>query len=425
MAITMLILINLFTLPWDTLFLDLPGAVDYALINNPEIRDLALDLDLSKLKVDEATADFLPSLTASGYYSYISYVPVIENGNVRIQIGQHDNYNVQLSLQQVIFTWGRFYDAYRFADIGKKIASLTLARKRQEIRYAVTQSFYGLLVLQEMVKVTGESYAQLKRHEDAVRKRYEAGLAVQFELLRAQVQVANLKPRLTEVENNLLLARNGFQMLLGMPLDQAFGLAGELGLIDTADYELANLNDSALANRAEIRNLENAEKMGQLARTMIGRSNLPSIAAGATYAYKNPAGLTDNGWGGNLTLNVGFNWPLFSGFKNLARYRAATVNMKRARLAVEEVKKAVTIEVKNAYATYQAAREASVAARENLDQADQALVMIDNRYKNGLATNLEYLDVELARMQAKTNYLNALKDYHTARAAIDRAVGKE
>ena len=424
MTMTTLILIYLSVLPGDTMFLDLPGAIDYALVNNAGIRDLALGRDISKLKVDETAADFLPSLTASGYYSYVSYVPVIEYGNVRIELGQHDNYRAQLSLQQVIFAWGRLFDAYRLAGIEKQIADLNLVRKRQEVRYSVTESFYRLLIIREMVKVTQESYAQLKRHEDAVRKRCEVGLAVQFELLRAQVQVANLKPRLTEAENGLQLARNGFQMLLGMPLDQAFGLIGELDLADV-DYELEGLTDSALANRAEIKNLEHAEKIGRLARSLISRNSLPSVAAGATYAYQKPAGVTDYGWGDNLTLNLGFNWPLFSGFKNLARYRAAAVNVKKARLAVEEVRKAVTIEVRNAFASYQSAREAVAAARENLAQADQALAMIDNRYQNGLATNLDYLDVEVARMQAKTNYLNALKDFHTARAAIDRAVGKE
>jgi len=99
--------------------------------------------------------------------------------------------------------------------------------------------------------------------------------------------------------------------------------------------------------------------------------------------------------------------------------------MKKARLAIDQVKKGVELETKNAYYTFQAARELTTAAQENLSQADKALNIIETRYKNGLATNLEYLDVQLAQVQARNNYLNALKDLHTAWAAIYRAIGKE
>jgi len=421
---TIILTLLIFSQSGDTIVLDLNAAIDYALVQNAEIRNLDLDRDISGTKVDQAVANFYPSLTASGYYAYLDRVSVIEFGGMQIPMGQHENYNVQLSLQQVLFAWGKLYDAYRLADLGREIAGLTLERKRQDVRYTVTQSFYSLLVLQEMVKLTGESYAQLKRHEDAVRKRFEAGLVPQFELLRAQVQVANLKPRVTEAENGLQLARNGFQMLLGMPLDQEFELSGELGSIEE-DFELGVLIDTALVSRTEIKSLERAEKMGRIGRSLVGRTNLPTIATGATYAYKKPIGLTGNDWGENLTFNIGFSWPIFSGFRTLSQYREAGLEMKKARLAIDQVKKGVELETKNAYYTFQAARELTTAAQENLSQADKALNIIETRYKNGLATNLEYLDVQLAQVQARNNYLNALKDLHTAWAAIYRAIGKE
>jgi HAE1 family hydrophobic/amphiphilic exporter-1 len=408
----------------EPLALDLDSAVAYALANNPELKNLTMDRDKADLKISAAIGSFYPSVTAAGYYTHLSDLPRIEYGGLNIPLGQHENYSVQLSVQQVLFAWGKLYDAYRIAGIGKDIAALDLARKRQETRYSVTQAFYNMLVLRELAALTEESYNQLKFHEESVRKRYAAGLASQFELLRAQVEAANLKPRVMETENNLNLARNGFQMLLGMPLDQDFTIAGELEP-DSGDYQLADLVDSALVNRAEIKNLENAERLARLNRSLIRRENLPTVVAGASYAYKKPLSITENEWGSSLTFTVGFTMPLFSGYKVLAQYRAAGLDVAQARLAIEEVRKAVTVEVKNCYFNFRTAQAMVAAARENLNQADQARAMAENRYRNGLATNLEYLDVQLAQRQAKTNYLNALKDYHTARAAIDRAVGKE
>ncbi len=408
----------------DTLVLDLNAAIDYALANNTEIKGLVLDQDQAGYRVREALGNFYPSINATGYYAYITNVPVIDFGGMQIPLGQHENYNVQLSLQQVLFAWGKLYDAYRITDIGRSICDLTLARKKQDIRYSVIQSFYSLLVLKEMAALTSESYVQLQRHEDAVRKRYEAGLVPQFELLRAQVEVANVKPRVMEVQSGLQLARNGFQMLLGMDLDQSFDIEGELDFPEET-FILDTLTAQALVDRPEIQSLERAVKIGEISRSLVRRTNLPTIVAGATYAYEKPTGMTDNEWGSNLTFNLGFSMPIFSGFKTSAQVRQAELAVEKSRLAVEEVRKGIQLEVKNAYYTFESSRELVAAAQENLGQADRAVGMIETRYRNGLATNLEYLDVQLAQMQARTNYLNAVKDYHNARAAIYRAIGKE
>ncbi len=408
----------------DTLVFDLEAAVDFALLNNHEIQSLTLEQDQAGYKVREALGNFYPSINVSGYYAYITNVPVIDFGGMPIPLGQHDNYNLQVSLQQVLFAWGKLYDAYRIADIGRSIADLTLKRKKQDIRCSVTQSFYNLLVLKEMVALTRESYAQLKRHEEAVRKRYDAGLVPQYELLRAQVESANVKPRVTEAENGLRLAYNAFQMLLGMDLNQPFDLRGELE-ISEEEFNLDSLTAQALRDRAEIQSLERAVRIAELSRSLTRRTNLPILVAGATYAYEKPSGFSGTDWGSNVTFNLGFSLPLFNGFKTVAQDRQAGLAVEKARIAVEEVRQGITLEVKNSYFTFESSRELVLAARENLVLADRALGMMETRYKNGLATNLEYLDVQLAQMQARTNYLNALKGYHQARAVIYRAIGKE
>ncbi|GAH59874.1 unnamed protein product, partial [marine sediment metagenome] len=218
--------------PTDTLELSLYQAIDYALQNNPGIEQLTLDTGTAQAMLDEARSAFYPSITASGYYAYISDVAVFELDSILIPMGQHENYNYQVSLQQVLFTWGKIYNAYKISDLGKDIAQLDLVRKKQDVRYSVTDAFYGILILKEIVTLSRESLVQLERHAKSVETRYRAGLVPQFELLRAQVQVANVKPQLIKAENGLKLAREGFKMLMGLPLHQEFKLTGELQMAD-------------------------------------------------------------------------------------------------------------------------------------------------------------------------------------------------
>ena len=408
----------------DTLNITIEYAIKYALENNPEIVQSTLDFKTSQAKVDEARSVFYPNISASGYYAYLSDVAVFELDSVLIPMGQHENYNYQISLQQILFTWGKIYNAYRIAGLGKDIAQLNIIRKKQEVRNSVTDAFYGLLVLKEMVTLSHESLLQLERHANIVEKRYKAGLVPQFDLLRAQVQVANLKPQLIETENGLKLTQEGFKMLLGLPLQQEFKLTGKLQMVDE-EFDIDNLITTALENRIELKNLNKLTDIAKYSKAIARRANLPTLVAGATYVRTKPFGFGGNDWGTNITFNVGFEFPIFTGFKNLAQYKQATLQLKGARLAFENLEKGITFEVKQAFYNFQAAKQSITAALENVAQAEKTYEIINTRYRSGLATNLEFMDVQLAAMQARTNYLSALKRYYTSRAEIQKAIGKE
>jgi outer membrane protein len=408
----------------DTLTFTVEEAIDFALQNNPEIAQLAIEYHKSEAQVGQAISSLYPNVTASGYFAYITDVPVIEFDSIPIPFGSNENYGLRLSLQQVLFTWGKLYNAYKISDLASDIAELSLARTKQEIRYSVTDAFYGILVLDEYTKQARASLEQLERFATSVETRFKAGLVSRFDLLRAQVQVENLKPQVIQTENALNLAREGFKLLLGMDLETEFTLAGELRMIEE-DFSFEQLIGEAVQNRAEIRNLKKVERIAQLSQAIARRANLPSIVGGATYERTKPFSITGDEWGSSLTFNLGFELPLFAGFNNLYKSREAGLVLKEARLALENLERAIIVEVKTAYLTYLAAKEAIDAAEKNVGQASEAFNIIETRYKSGLATNLEVLDTELAYRQAQVNYLTALKNYNTSLAEIYKAIGKE
>ncbi|UCD05444.1 MAG: TolC family protein [candidate division WOR-3 bacterium] len=408
----------------DTLTFTVEEAIDFALENNPEIAQLMIAYEKSEAQVGQAVSNFYPSVTASGYFAYITDVPVIEFDSIPIPFGSNENYGLRVSLQQVLFTWGKLYDAYRISDLASDIAEMSLVRKQQEIRYSVTDAFYGVLVLEEYTKQARASLEQLGRFAASVETRFKAGLVSRFDLLRAQVQVENIKPQVIQAENTLNLAREGFKLLLGMELDTEFSLAGEIRMIEE-DFSLQQLIDDAVQNRVELKNLKKTVKIAQLSQAIARRANLPSVVGGATYERTKPFSITGDEWGSSLTFNLGFELPLFTGFNNLYKSREAGLVLKEARLGLENLERAIVVEVKTAYLTYLAAKEAIDAAEKNVGQAREAFNIIETRYKSGLATNLEVLDTELAYRQAQVNYLTALKNYNTALAEIYKAIGKE
>jgi outer membrane protein len=408
----------------DTLTFAVDEAIDFALQHNPEIEQLRLEVQKSQEQVGQAVSSFYPTISASGYYAYRTNVPIIEFDSVPIPFGTHENYNVQVSLQQVLFAWGKLYNAYKISDLSQDIAELALARKQQEIRYSVTDAFYGLLVLEEYLAQAQASLDQLERFAASVETRYKAGLVSQFDLLRARVQAENLKPAVIQAENALNLAREGFKLLLGLNLTTSFKLSGELRMVDE-EFVLDELVNQALQNRAEIKNLTKTGRIAKLNQAIVRRTNLPTLVGGATYDRSKPFSITGGGWGSSVTFNLGFQWPIFSGFSNLHKAREAGLMLKEANLALDNLERAIQVEVKQAYLSFLAAKKAIDAAQENVSQAKKAYDIIETRYKNGLATNLEVLDTEVAYRQSQVNYLTALKTYNTSLAEIYKAIGKE
>jgi outer membrane protein TolC len=201
-------------------------------------------------------------------------------------------------------------------------------------------------------------------------------------------------------------------------------MSGELQMIEE-DFELDQLTQTALEQRAELRNVKHVESIARLTKDISQRANLPTLVAGATYERRKPFSFTGEEWGSSFTFNVGFEFPLFSGFNNLYQYQEASLIVKEAQLAYENLEKAIILEVKQAYLSLLAAQEALMTAQENVGQAEKAFEIMETRYKNGVATNLEFMDTQLALMQAKTNFLSALKNYNTSMAEIYKAIGKE
>lgn len=410
--------------PGDTLYFTLDEAIHYAFENNLDIEQQRLEVAKSTMRVGQTRAAFYPTISVSGGYAHLTDIPVIEFDSIPIPFGQSDNYSVSISLQQVLFAWGKIYSAYRISDISREITELNLVRKKQELRYNVTDAFYSILVLEELVRLSRESLAQLQRHADVVTARYRAGLVPQFDVLRAQVQVANVKPQVINAENALLLTREGFKMLLGMEMDREFAITGILEMFDE-DFSLVDLMEEAIMERVELKTLRKTEQIAHLGQQIARRANLPSIVGGASYERSKPFGFTGDDWGSNMTFSLGFQFTLFNGFSNLYGYRLATLQRREAELGYEYLQNAIILEVKQAYLRFMAAQEALVAAQDNMMQAEETFGIIEKRYQNGLATNLEYMDVQLAATQAQTNYLSALKDYYASRAAIQRSIGKE
>lgn len=439
----------------DTLVLDVERTVELALANNHAIHQ-------ARARVEEAVAGrsasfgaMLPQLSASASYTRLGTVSdfqmvapvygrfplrvydpqgnligftdsiamVIGIDTMELALGGANNYILRGTAQQTLFTWGKLINAWRLAGLGAEIEEQGLRLARQQVRSRAVESFYGAMLAREMAELMRESHRQLERHVGQVRSLHENGLATGLDLRRARIGLSNLASELARTESGAELVLASLRNACGIEPDRPLALEGDVGY----EAEPTALDDAvaaALAGRPELEQLRRAARMADYGVRIARTANLPTLFAQFNYDYKNPVGFSP-GWGSDWNVTAGASVPLFTGGANHNRLSQALARERQARIALAMTEEALALEVRALYSKLEQERRNIELQSENTDLAREALALAETAYENGIITNTEYLDTQLALTRSRVSYLGSLANHRIARAALRRAMGIE
>jgi outer membrane protein TolC len=248
-------------------------------------------------------------------------------------------------------------------------------------------------------------------------------MASKFDLLRSEVQLANLKPQLIRAKNGLNSAELGLKTLLGLDLNRPVEVRGELSY---QAFE-ANLDANvaqALANRPELNQLRYQRQMAAEVLKMARAAYLPTVAIGGAYNYwANQFNFGRNNWESFYQVNLVLSVPIFNGFANSAKVGETKAMLKQLDYSQKGLSEMVKFEVQEAILNLQQAKESLLSQEKNVEQAQEAVRIAELNYSEGLATNLDVSSALVALSQARTNYSQALYDYALALAQLEKAIG--
>jgi len=402
--------------------LTLEESIEIALQNNKKILASKERLGIAKGDLIVARAGFLPTLSLESNYLRLGKgqkIPIGEGSEMVVRA--EDTYSTTATIEQPIFTWGRILNGYRQAISNQKMQEEDYKRERNNLRFKAAESFHNLMLAGELLNLSQESYTQMERHLRQVEDRYENGLASKFDLLRARVQLANLKPQLIRARNGVTLAENYFKSLLGLPSPIEVRLKGELKY-EPMEIELSQAVSEALKNRPEILSLKEGENIALAQVRLASASNKPIISAVYNYQFQKPYQWKDE-WGKEWNAMAVLQFPIFSGFSTGGKVLQSQSQLREVKYNLEDKKEEIELEVREAYLNLHQEEETIISQRENVGQAEEAMRIAETRYISGMITNIEFMDAQLALTQAKTAYLQALANYLIAKARLTKVMG--
>ena len=297
---------------------------------------------------------------------------------------------------------------------------------RIDLTAEVKKAFYNILLAEQSLAVLRESEATVQRTVDDTQVQYKHGLASEYDLLTAQVQLSNLKPTILQTENSIKLAKLMLKMYLSIPEDVEIDvLAGTDGL--TTD----------VTDNSDLRSLELQEEVLRRSLKAANAGRMPTLAAFGSASYTGNdmepfnfggAAATDDSryfWTHPISVGLQLSVPIFSGLTKMNKSRELKNQISQLSLQRSYARQQIDVQVRSALNDLLTARETMYAQELTVEQARKAYKISDTRYRAGAGTILELNSAQLSQTQAQLNFSQAIYDYLSAKAEYDRIVGKE
>lgn len=339
-------------------------------------------------------------------------------------------WSAEVRVVQSIYEGGRIRSGLRTARLIREQALLSHATVVADVIRDVQVAYYDALLAIQQIAVQEASVKLLQQELDETRRRYDAGTVPQFNVLRAEVELANARPRLIRARNAFRIAKANLAQLLGETVppqieDLPMQLTDKLDMA-LVDVRLSDALTEAFRNRTELGALRKSAALRQEDVANAKAGYKPSVQVFAGYAGKSSQFSSDlteelHGWEAGAQLN----WNVFDGFLTQGRIEQAQAQRRRAEEDITDTTRRIELEVRTAWSSYVEAREVLESQKKVQESAEEALRLAGARAGAGTATQLDVLNAQTALTEARTTQVQALHDFAVAKARLERAVGRK
>ena len=418
---------------WVTRPLSLVDSLNLALSQNATILKAKSDLQANYGVVIQTRAIALPQVVASGQYKNTERSAIESFPVPGISALPDQNWNAGIQVVQSIYQGGKLIAAIRAAQLIKQQSLLQYQTVVDDTLLNTRLAYYDVLLAAQQIVVHESSVKLLAQELEDQQRRYNAGTVPHFNVLRAEVAVANERPILIQARNNYRIAKNNLANLLGYYLPRDIWEDIPLNLSDPLDappyqIDLPQAIEQALGHRTELAALRKEEDL-QRENVVSARSGYkPTIQVFAGYDWYNaqftaPVDLDHDihGWNAGAQLS----WDIFDGMLTRGKVVQARALYEKSQTDVEDTGRQIELEVRTDYSQFIEAREVLDSQTTVQAEAEEALREAESRAAAGTGTQLDVLDAQTSLTQARTTEIQALHDYAAARARLERAIGAD
>lgn len=422
----------------DPQVIDLDRAVELALEHNRQIRMAGYEVEAAESGYREALGAFFPQVSISGQYTRNVKKPVIflgdgmsfpgGGGGGTIEVGSNNSYQAGLNASLPIYSRS-ILQARETASRSRELTQATARDTRNAVIADVKRAFHTILMSKELVKVTRQRVDNAREQVATVRAQSERGLATEYDLLAAEVQLESLQPELIQMEDDVTTSILQFKNLLGISDWGEITIEGELepAQVYTFEQDRERLYQSMLTGNTQLRQLSRQIELAKSSTDLERASLFPTLSAFGNYQLLTEDDTYQFGnydWVKTAAIGLSVQVPLFAGNSRKERITQAQIGVRQAeeqKLATQESLQTELATLTNRLSQIERRMRAADRAQQ---QAQRAYELSRLRFEQGVGTQLEVNDAELSFANSQLASLQAYFDYQLAMITLEQLQGE-
>ncbi|TKC04979.1 TolC family protein [Pedobacter frigoris] len=409
--------------------LSLPEAITLGIENSKNLK-------LSQNKIDAAVANLatvkdnaLPTAKASFLYNHAEIQTntlSIGGANPLHLPNRADAFVGTAAVEELIYGGGKLKYAEESTRLLTEVARLDADKDKEEISYAVISTYYSLFKVLQSKKVVAQNLESIAGQLKQAQRFFEQGVVTKNDVLRFQLQQANVSLTDMEIENNRKIISYNLDILLGLNENTQIEITDP----DNVLKQAGTLNDyieMAMSNRQELRQLDLQNKVADVNIKSIKANTLPTVGVGANLYYINPSGKfippTDQ-FIMPVTLGANISWNIGNLWTNKNKVNEARIQQKNIVIQKDILSDHLKTEINKDYQNYQLTVNKIRILETSIAQATENDKLLASKYKNNVASAIDRIDAETLLYQAKINLEIAKADAGLAYYTLLKSTGK-
>jgi outer membrane protein len=408
--------------------LSIQEAIDLGVANSKNLKLAQNKIDESVARLAVVKDNALPSASASLLYNHAEITTnslSIGGGNPITLPKRSDAFLGTVTLQETIYGGGRYKFAQESTKLLADVARLDADKNKEEISYAIINTYFSLFKVMQSKKVVAQNLQSIASQLKQAQRFFDQGIVTKNDVLRFQLQQANISLTNLEIENNRKIINYNLDILLGLPENTEIEISeAEIPLKNVEP--LSTYMDNALANRQELQQLDLQQKVADYNIKTIKANEKPTIGVGANLYYINPNSFIPQAdqFVMPVTLGATVSWNVGSLWTNKNKVAEARIQQKEIGIQKDLFSDNIKTELNSNYQHYLLAVQRINILETSIAQATENDRLLESKYKNNIASVTDRIDAETLLYQAKINLEMAKADAKLAYYTLLKSTGK-
>ena len=395
----------------------LDKCIELALGNNPQINAAFHDILASDARIKQVWANYFPQLSWQTGYTKIKQLQLSD------ALGRNLTFNYyilgQVTLQQMLYDFGVTQNQATIKRLDYEAYKTTLSATINDVIYQTKDAYFNLLFAFENRRVAEDTVKKFEMFYNQAKAFYEIGMNPKVDVTIAEVNLSNAKLQLIQADNAVNLAVAKLNNVMGVPFIDKYNVQERLKY-QPVDVTFNKSVEIARDARPELKLAELKVESANQTMKLVKKSYFPTLSVEGQYQRGGKS------WNSNYGYNIGgyLNFPTINGMLIKNEIKEARYLYDKEIANAKNTQNSIYLEIQNAYLTLEEKKNQMPVAILGVKQAKENYELSYGRYRVGEASPTELKDAQINYQQAQLTYYNALYQYNSSKAALEKAIGK-